>query len=227
MLLRISAFALLLASASLFAAERQDAGAIHQAVEAFLRQESAGLPGKVDVEVNAVDSRLSLPRCTQLQPFIPPGAKLWGRTSVGVRCLGANPWSIYLPVQIRVTGVYLAAARPIGQGQMLAADDVVASTGELTQMPLGVLVSPTQAIGRVMVNSIVGGQALRQDMLRSPVIVLSNQPVKLVSKGPGFVVSAEGRALSNAADGQTVQVRTMSGQIIAGVVRAGPLVEVF
>ena len=40
------------------------------------------------------------------------------------------------------------------------------------------------------------------------------------------VVSAEGRALANAADGQTVLVRGPSGQTISGIARSGGIVEV-
>jgi flagella basal body P-ring formation protein FlgA len=50
--------------------------------------------------------------------------------------------------------------------------------------------------------------------------------VKLVSEGPGFRVSAEGRALGNAADGQLVQVRAPSGQTVSGIARSGGIVEV-
>lgn len=224
---RLLGFALLLATLSPFAAERQDAAAIQKSVTAFLRMETVGLPGQVEFQVSAVDERLILPGCPQLQPFTPPGAKLWGSTTIGIRCIGATPWTIYLPVRIRVTGAYLAAARPLAQGQTLGPDDVTPRTGDLTQMPPGVLVEPAQAMGKVMLIGVASGQALRQDNLRAPLILQSNQPVKLVSKGPGFVVSAEGRAMSSAGDGQTVQVRTMSGQIVAGIARPGPLVEVF
>ena len=224
---RIFGFALLLASLSPFAAERQDAAVIQKSVADFLRTETIGMPGQVDFQVSAVDERLILPSCPQLQPFTPPGAKLWGSTTIGVRCISATPWTIYLPVRIKVTGAYLAASRPLAQGQTLGPDDVTPRTGELTQMPPGVLVEPTQAMGKVMLVGIASGQALRQDNMRSPLLVQSNQPVKIISKGPGFVVSAEGRAMSSAGDGQTVQVRTLSGQVVAGIARPGPLVEVF
>jgi flagella basal body P-ring formation protein FlgA len=222
---RIGGIALLLMLSSAFAAERQDASGIRKTVETFLRQETTGLPGEVGVQVGAVDERLGLAPCAQLQPFVPPGARLWGNTTVGVRCIGANAWTVYVPVQIKVTGTYLTAARPLSQGQVLGPDDLVARTGELTQMPAGVLLQPAQALGKAMTSGISGGEPLRADMLRAPTILQSNQPVKVLAKGPGFVVSAEGRALNNAADGQTVQVRVASGQVIAGIVRQGPVVE--
>ena len=63
-------------------------------------------------------------------------------------------------------------------------------------------------------------------MLRSPLVVTQGQGVRLVTQGPGFQVSSEGRALGNAADGQSVQVRSASGQTVSGVARSGGIVEV-
>jgi flagella basal body P-ring formation protein FlgA len=47
-----------------------------------------------------------------------------------------------------------------------------------------------------------------------------------VSNGNGFSVSAEGKAIGNAGDGQIVQVRTPSGTVISGTARTGGMVEV-
>jgi flagella basal body P-ring formation protein FlgA len=48
----------------------------------------------------------------------------------------------------------------------------------------------------------------------------------LVGQGRGFAISAEGIALSSAAAGQNVRVRTESGRIVTGVARASRTVEV-
>jgi len=53
---------------------------------------------------------------------------------------------------------------------------------------------------------------LKQDMLRAPYAVTQGQKVQLQVEGPGFKVHSEGLALSNAAEGQSVQIRTASGK---------------
>ena len=56
---------------------------------------------------------------------------------------------------------------------------------------------------------------------------MQNQNVKLISSGRGFSVTADGRALNNAAEGQLVQVRIpASGSVVSGTARAGAIVEV-
>lgn len=224
--LQILAFALMLGSALAHAGERTTPQAIRDVVRSFLTREAVGLPGLVETSVGQVDDRVILPACAQMQVSLPPGGRLWGNGSVAVRCTGASTWTIYVPVEVKVTGSYLVAARPLAAGQPLLPADVTSRTGELTRMPAGIVLDPTQLNGKVLAYGLPGGEPLRADMLRAPLTVQSNQPVRLVTRGAGFVVSAEGRALSNGGDGQTVQVRTPSGQVVAGVVRPGPVVEV-
>jgi len=74
--------------------------------------------------------------------------------------------------------------------------------------------------------SLPAGTPLRNDALRSVQAVQQGQTVRLTSSGPGFTVTAEARALNNAAEGQVAQARTASGQVVSGVARAGGIIEV-
>ena len=231
MIARLRTFALLIigltAAANTCAqpGPRQDPAAIHAAVDNFLRAQTAGLPGKVTYTIGHVDPRVALPACPALEMFLPAGAKLWGSTSIGVRCGGGTPWSIYVTAQVRVVGEYLATARPLPQGQVIGAADLAVQSGDLTQMPAGILTDPQQAVGKTLAANLGPGQPLRQDMLRAPLVVQQGQQVKVQSAGNGFTVSTEGKALNNANDGQVAQVRTASGQTISGIARAGGIVE--
>lgn len=206
-------------------AERQEALPVRKAVENYLRRETAGLPGKVSFAVGAVDTQLNLPACAALEPFMPAGSRLWGNTSVGIRCTGAAPWSIYVPVGIRVVADVVHSTRPLAQNQPIVDGDITLQKADLTQLPAGVLTEMRQAVGKTVTGTIGGGQPLRHDSLRSPIIIHQNQSVKLMIQGRGFSVSAEGRALVAAAEGQPVQVRVQSGQVVSGVARNGALVE--
>lgn len=199
---------------------------IRDEIESFVVREARGLPGETRVEVGSVDARLKLARCAFLQTFFPVGSRAWGKTTVGVRCPGANPWTIYVPVQVRVFGTYLISARGLSPGQSLQASDVIERRGDLTALPSGVLTALAQTQGRTMSNRLAGGQPLRADMLRAEKVIKSGQTVGLVVQGEGFRVSSEGRALGDAAEGHLLQVRTRTGTVVSGVVRPGPFVEV-
>lgn len=204
---------------------RQEALPIRQAVENYLRRETAGLPGTVNFSVGAVDPQLNLPACPTLEAFVPPGGRLWGNTSVGVRCNGLSPWTIYVPAEIRVTADVVHSARPLAQNQPIGESDITMQKADLTRLPAGILTDVNRVLGKTLTSSIGAGQPLRADMLRSPAVIQQNQSVKLMVQGRGFNVSAEGRALTAAVEGEPVQVRVQSGHVVSGVARSGAIVE--
>jgi flagella basal body P-ring formation protein FlgA len=206
-------------------AAQQDLSLIRQAAETYARQQTAHLPGQVTVTLGAIEPVQFAP-CAKLQAFLPLGAKLWGNSTVGVRCAAGAEWSLYVPVTVRVQGPVVVAARPLASGMLLAAGDVALQTAELTQLPSGVVSDANDAVGKTLSVGVSAGHALRQDMLRAPLVIRQGQTVKLIAQGQGFKVSSEGRALANAAAGQTVQVKTQNGQTVSGVARADGSVEV-
>ncbi|MCC7485353.1 MAG: flagellar basal body P-ring formation protein FlgA [Burkholderiales bacterium] len=225
LLLALLAAALAPALAAL-AAEPQAVAAVRKAVSDHLQRESAGLPGEVSFTVGALDPRLKLAACPVLETFAAPGAPPWGNTTVGVRCRAGTPWTVYVPVTVNVLAHYAVTARPLAQGQQLAPGDISMQRGDLARLPAGVVTDPQGAVGKQVMLGLAAGQPLRHDMLRAPLLIQQGQAVKVVSRGRGFQVSAEGRAITNARDGQVVQVRTQSGPVVSGVARPGPIVEV-
>ena len=212
---------------ALHAAElRQDRAVISKAAESFLQRETKGLPGQVSIEVGKIDTRVSLAACTQLQTFFPTGSRAWGQTTVGVRCAAPAAWTIYVPASVKVSAAYLIAARPLALGQEIGAGDFSVQQGELTQLPAGILTDASQAVGRRLANGIQAGQPLRRDAIREPLAVVQGQLVALVVSGPGFRISSAGHSLGRAPQGERIQVRTISGAVVSGIVRPGPVVEV-
>jgi flagella basal body P-ring formation protein FlgA len=205
---------------------RQDHGVLRQAVTQFLTVQAGGLPGQISVSVGAIDPRLNLPACAAPEAFLPNGARAWGKTSVGVRCTAPSPWTVYIPAMVQVQGEYLAATVPLAQGQTIGPNDIAKVRGDLTALPPGIITEPSQAVGYTVARTVAVGAPLRQDALRSQQAVAQGQTVRLVSSGPGFKVTTDGRALANGSDGQTIQVRAPNGQVVSGVARLGGLVEV-
>ena len=196
------------------------------ALDDYLRIQTQGLPGKVTYSIGQLDSRTQLSPCSAFEPFLPSGSKLWGKGTVGVRCLGPSNWTIYVPVQVNVSGNYLISARPMPAGYLIGEADIVVRSGDLSTLPTNVLTDQAQAIGKTVKNSFSAGQPLRSDLLIAPWAVQQGQTVKTEANGPGFTVSSEGKALNNAVAGQVVQVRTNSGQIVSGIAKPGGVVDV-
>jgi flagella basal body P-ring formation protein FlgA len=218
--------ALSLAAGAAAPSARQDDAALRKAVDHFLVEQAKGLPGEVSVSVGPVDPRLFLAACPGFEVFLPGGNKAWGKTTVGVRCNEPVHWAVYISATVHVNGDYVAAVTPLTQGQRLTDKDVAVVHGDLTSLPGGIVTDMSQAVGLTVARSVPVGMPLRQDALRSQQAVTSGQVVRLVSGGEGFSVSAEGRALSNAGDGQMTQAKTAGGQIVSGIAKLGGTIEV-
>ncbi|MEO8600600.1 MAG: flagellar basal body P-ring formation chaperone FlgA [bacterium] len=206
--------------------QMQNAAATQQAIKHFLQSQTAGLPGKIEIVVGPIDPRLSLTACAALEPFIPRGGKLWGKTTIGVKCTAPAPWTIYVQTNIVVMAGYIATTKPIAQGQIIAAGDLTVLQGDLTLLPPGIITAAEQAVGKSSAVSIPVGTPLRQDSVRNLPAVQQGQIVRLVSEGTGFEISSEGKALNTASEGQPAQARTQSGQVVNGIAKAGGIIEV-
>jgi flagella basal body P-ring formation protein FlgA len=199
---------------------------LNATVEQYLLTQTRGLPGKVSVSDGQIDPRVQLSPCSAYDPFLPPGTQLWGKATIGVRCLGPSSWTIYLPVQIRVIGNYVVTARALNPGQPLANEDMAVQNGDLTMLPTGILTDREQGVGKTLRSALAGGQPLRSDMLVAPFVVQQGQDVRLVTRGRGFSATNEGKALNNASDGQVARARTANGQTVSGIARPGGIIEV-
>lgn len=199
---------------------------VRQAVERLLLAETSGLPGRVSLSQGAIDPRNQLPPCSQLEAFLPAGARAWGQISVGVRCLAPSPWNIFVPARVSVFGEYLVIARPLPAGRTIGLADLRPEQGDLTTLPESVMQEAARAVGQTTRYALAAGQPLKSEMLRMPPAVQQGQKVRVVSQGAGFQVSNEGVALNTVADGQVAQVRLVGGQVLSGIARPGGVVEI-
>lgn len=206
--------------------QRQDLSALQQLASDFLKNQTASLPGSVTVNVDPVDSRLTLAACVEPQAFMPNGARLWGKTTIGIKCVAPSPWTVYVRANVQVISDYLVAAVPLTQGQTIAASDVTRVRGDLSTLPNGIITDEAQAVGRISSMSVRAGTPLRMDAIRSQRVVQQGQAVRVISNGPGFQISTEARALTNATEGQMAQARTAAGQVVSGIAKAGGILEI-
>lgn len=201
-------------------------------VRLFVQREASGVVPvgagsvRVDVTVGQLDPRLQLAPCARSEPFIPTGARLWGRAHVGLRCVEGASWSVLLPVTVRIYGPALVAARPLNALAPLTQDDVQLADVEWTREPQGVVTDMQQLANRVLQRPVATGQPIALTALRAPVVITQGDPVKLVGTGLNFSISSQAIALSSAQDGQSVRVRTESGRVLSGTARAGRQVDV-
>jgi len=216
--------ALLLAALGAAPAVAQPAGDADP-IRGFVARQVAPGAGRVEVSVGQLDPRLVLAPCARIEPYLLPGTRLWGRTSIGVRCLEGATWNVSLPVTVTVRGVALVAAEPLASGAVPGPASFRLEEVELTKEPGAPVTDLSQLVGRSLTRGLAAGQVLRQDHLRATPTVAAGDPVRVRLVGQGFAIQADGQALAPAAEGQPVRVRTENGRIVAGTLR-GRTVEV-
>ena len=194
------------------------------AIERFLRQQADGLPGRVQIKL-AARATADWPACDDPQPFMPAGVRAWGRVSVGVRCAAPAPWTRYASATVAVIAPYQVATRSIAAGEALDEAAWQTREGDLAALPAGVVTDPAELAGKVAANRIAAGAPLRRELLRGALVIRQGQEVRVVVHGPGFAAGIEGKALSDAAVGATVQVRARNGKVLSGVAREDGAVE--
>lgn len=194
-------------------------------LEEYLREQTRTLPGKTSFSIHLPDLSRQ-PACSSYQAYTPAGARMTGKTSIGLRCLAPNAWSVLVPVHISVVSSYLVTARPLLAGQPITAEDLATMSGDISNLPASILTQPEAAVGKILRNSIAAGLPLRSEQLQAPLVVRQGQNVRVVSRGDGFSVASEGRAVTNASAGQVVQIRMNSGQTVSGVAQNDGSVEI-
>ncbi|WP_294769435.1 flagellar basal body P-ring formation chaperone FlgA [uncultured Rhodoferax sp.] len=179
--------------------------------------ENPGL--RMDASVGALDGRLRLAVCGNVEAYVPPGARLWGRSRVGLRCAdGMGRWNVSLPVVVRAMGPAWVLKSQIAPGAVLAETDVVEAEVDWAEEPAAVLQDRALWVGQTTTRVLVAGQALRQGMVRPAQVFQAGAQVRVVAQGPGFQVSGDGQALTAGVVGQPARVRMDNGRVTSGTV---------
>jgi len=83
-------------------------------------------PLRMQVSVRQLDPRLNLAPCARVEPYLPPGARLWGRTRLGLRCLeGQTRWNAFLPITVQAFGPAWVLTGNVATGATLTEQDAM------------------------------------------------------------------------------------------------------
>lgn len=201
---------------------------IQSAVRAFLTAQHQNRSEPPQIQLRDLDARLRLPKCkTALEAFLPGGAKTVGITSIGVRCPGSNPWTVYQVATIRVFDQVLVANRFLPKGTLLSAADLRSERRDLSTLLGGYETDPQSLIGKQLRQALTAGAEIAPQAVKAVPAVQRGETVTIVSRYSGMEVSSSGIALSTADLGGRVRVRNSTTQrVVEGTVIDQRLVEI-
>lgn len=176
-------------------------------------------PLRMEVAVGALNSRLQLAACARVEPYIPVGMRLWGKTRLGLRCLeGSSKWNVFLPVTIRAYGPAWVLKDNVAAGTVLTENDAIEAEVDWADEPSPIVANPAQWVGQVAARALNSGQALRQVLLKPAQVFAAGTQVRVVAQGAGFQITSNGQALSAGVVGQSARVKMDNGRVMSGVV---------
>lgn len=179
----------------------------------------SGAALRLEVSVGALDNRLKLAPCGNIEPYLPPGSRLWGRSRVGLRCVdGMTRWNVTLPVTVRALGQAWVIKGQIAPNAPVTSADVVQAEVDWAEDPNPILSDIGQWQGQSATRLLGTGQALRQGMVKPAQVFQAGSQVRVIAQGPGFRISGEAQALSAGVVGQPARVKMENGRIASGVV---------
>jgi len=183
---------------------------------------------KVTVETRPLDKRLRLPLCNQtLSTFSPQNNQVLGAISIGVRCAGTKPWTIYVRTSVSAQQAVPVLTSPLGRHAVIGKSDLHLINQPLQNMPNGIIYDVDKIIGMELTRPIDAGVPFKLNQLRLPRVVIKGQQVTLITGLGGLEVRTQGKALKDAVAGKRVTVVNLnSGRRVEGIALSDGTVRV-
>lgn len=204
----------------------QALSSIHDAAQAFVLRHVRD--GRVKVDGGLVDPRLKLPSCKDtLEAFLPPGGRIGSISSVGIRCQKPKPWSLYVPMRVKIFTPVITASHPLRPGSRISPGDFQMLEMDVANLPTGYFSNPEQVLNKVLKRPLGMGAIFSPETIEAAPLIRRGEQVILLAETQGMQIRASGKALKDGAEGAVIQVLNLSSQrIIEGVVTAAGIVKI-
>ncbi len=184
------------------------------------------MPLRAEVVMGSLDARLKLAPCNRVEPHLPQGTRLWGRSRIGLRCVdGPTRWNVFVPVTVKAWGPAWVLKRAVSAGDTLTQEDAEMAEIDWAEQRASVLALPERWVGQLAAFALTPGLALRENMVRAPQAFAPGSQVRVQGGGQGFSISATGQALTAGMVGETARIKLPGGRVVTGVVRDAQTVE--
>ena len=195
------------------AVKSQSLDEISATVTRYVKQSFADLGTISDVQVTNLDPRLNLPACAApLEAFPANDQRRLGNATIGVRCEGERPWTLYVPVKITSEVTVLVSAKPLTRGTVLKESDLVPLPRDAAKLPHGYFVELDELVGLRLKRSLRAGEPTVPSTVSVPPMVERGQEVLLSASLGEIEVTMKGQALEDGVPGERIQVRNLSSR---------------
>ena len=200
---------------------------VEQRVVNFLKNHP-GLAPESKLDVSLVDAPTNLPACQEISTYLPGNPiKVAGTVRVAVRCQSPSSWLLLVTAKILTLQKYWVWNEDLPSGTVLTGQEMTERSTWSDQTPANIESDLNFFIGKTLKQNASKGSIASSSMIKTVPVIMAGQTVKITVNGNGFKISTDGRALSSALPGQSIQVRMTTGQLVSGVATPGGTVEIW
>ena len=183
---------------------------------------------EIKTKIGHLDSRLKLSPCENpLKSFSNNHNGFGSKISVGIKCEGVKPWSLYVPVKIQRLATVFVSAQPIAKGDQIVNTDIQQVSMDISKLRGSYAKSKAEIIGKIPKRSIPLGSVFNPRYLRLPIMIKKGDLVDIVAESQGLRIRMQGQAINDGAKGQRINVKNLSSnRTIQAIVKNSGLVKI-
>lgn len=184
------------------------------------RLDQSNLKRKYQVSAEKVPKDCLLPvGALRYEIELPYGIRYNAPTNVVVRVYVNEVFYMRVPLRMQVAVIepVVVSSRSLAKGELISAGDVYLQEMETSRLAAGYLTSLDEVVGMVVRRKIPMGTPLTKSLLDNKILIQRSDTVNIVVNVGGVEISAEGQALQDGREGQTIRVKNLvSGRILTG-----------
>ncbi len=173
-----------------------------------------------EITVNSLDDRLKLPKCTiPLETYSRYSTLKAGTLSIGIRCRGKQPWSLYNSAKLKIYKSVLVLKENIGRNTLIYPELVTFQRTDITKLSRGYFTNFSQLQGATSIRNIQAGRVLRPAQFISQKLIKKGDKVTIRAKSKSFTIQMSGHALSDGKLGEQIRVKnSRTKKVVEGTV---------
>ena len=177
---------------------------------------------RLEVVAGALDSRLRMTACDHPILVEADLGREQSRVNAKVSCAAPTPWSIYVPVELRIYRNVVVAARALQRGDSLTADDLKIEARDVLAPGSPALTRLDDAIGKNLRRPLAENTVLTASVVEFPILIRRGDRISISSHNGGIAVRANAEALDNGRYGERIRARNLQAEKVIEVTVTGP-----
>lgn len=170
------------------------------------------------VKVKILSSPTHINTCSNIKIGRVFNKNPWGKISLPIYC---DQKKLYIQTDIQVSGKYWSTKNIIAKNTLLNDSHLVLKNGILNKLPANVIRKKSDWNGYMTLHSVSAAQPITRSMLKKPWVISAGQNIIVQAKNDQFKITAEGKALNNAIEGQEIRLRMPNGEIVNALAQKG------